>query len=114
MNILKFLREQAKDYDCSVCGTNHARSAIRLLGKLDAAWIVRVTCSKCETSFKLLVYIDQQRAAISPVKEEPARARKPAVTSDEVIDAHDFLESFHGDAKALFATRGKVGRPTDA
>ena len=57
MNILRFLREQAKDYDCSKCGTNHARSDIRLLGKLDAAWIVRVTCSKCDTSFKLLVVI---------------------------------------------------------
>ncbi len=122
MNILKFLREQAKEFDCSVCGANHARSDIRLLGKLDAAWIVRVTCAKCKTSFKLLVYVDQQRAAISPVKEDshrgdsvpPRTPRRQPVTSDEVIDAHDFLESFHGDAKALFATRGKVGRPTDA
>jgi hypothetical protein len=110
VNILKFLREQAKDYDCGKCGTNHARSDIRLLGKLDTAWIVRVTCSKCETSFKLLVYVDRQRATVSPVKEEPARSRRPALSADDVIDAHDFLESFQGDAKGLFATRGKVGR----
>jgi len=110
VNILKFLREQAKDYDCSKCGANHARSDIRLLGKLEAAWIVRVTCSKCATSFKLLVYVDRQRATVSPVKEEPARPRRPAVTADDVIDAHDFLDTFQGDAKALFATRGKVGR----
>jgi hypothetical protein len=35
MNILRRLREQAKEYNCSVCGTNHARSEIRLLGRLD-------------------------------------------------------------------------------
>ncbi len=121
MNILRFLRERAREYDCGKCGTNHARSDIRLLGKLDAAWIVRVTCSKCESSFKLLVYVDEQRATISPVKDDyrggsaPPRIppRRPAVTADEVIDAHDFLETFQGDAKALFASRGKVGRTTD-
>jgi hypothetical protein len=114
VNILKFLREQAKDYDCSKCGTNHARSDIRLLGKLDTAWIVRVTCSKCATSFKLLVYVDRERATVSPVKEEPPRQRRPALNADDVIDAHDFLDSFQGDAKALFTTRAKVGRTPEA
>ena len=50
MNILRFLREQAKEYDCSVCGTNHSRSDIRVLGKLESAWIVRVTCARCQTA----------------------------------------------------------------
>ena len=107
MNILRFLREQAKDYDCSVCGTNHARSDIRVLGKLDAAWIVRVTCAKCRTSFKLLVHVDEQRVAVSSVKEEPA-SRRPPVTTDDVIDAHDFLESFEGDVQTLLARKGSA------
>jgi len=76
VNILRFLREQAKGYDCSVCGQNHARSDIRVLGKLESAWIVRVTCSKCNTSFKLLVVIDEERANVSPV-QEPARRPEP-------------------------------------
>jgi len=120
VNILRFLREQAKEYDCSVCGTNHSRSDIRVLGKLESAWIVRVTCARCQTAFKLLVVVDEQHTAITPVKEEVARAsvlrrpKRPAVSADEVIDAHEFLERYQGDARALFARRDKVETERDA
>jgi len=108
VNILRFLRDQAKDYKCSVCGASHSGSDIRVLGKLESAWIVRVTCAKCQTAFKLLVVVDEQRAAVSPVKEEPERPRRPAVSADEVIDAHEFLETYQGDVRTLFARRDKV------
>jgi hypothetical protein len=115
VNILRLLRERAKMYDCNVCGTNHSRSDIRVLGKLESAWIVRVTCTKCQTAFKLLVVEEEQRAAVRPVKEElPAAARPPAVTADEVIDAHEFLERYQGDARTLFAKRDKVKTKNDA
>jgi hypothetical protein len=113
MNILRRLREQAKEYECKVCGANHAGSDIRLLGRLEAAWIVRVTCWKCETSIKLLVYVDRERASLAPVNERPLRARRPAISLDEVIDAHEFLERFDGDARALFASKGKVVGSTE-
>ena len=114
MNILRFLREQAKGYDCSVCGQNHARSDIRVLGKLESAWIVRVTCSKCDTSFKLLVVIDDERANVSPVQEaashRPERRRRPAVSLDEVLDAHEFLKGFEGGVTDIIgAARGGTG-----
>jgi len=106
MNILRTLREEAKKFDCSVCGTNHARSEIKVLGKLDPAWIVRVTCSSCRTAFKLLVVVEEQKAAVTPVKEETPRAsRRPpkqAVTFDDVLDAHERLRDFDGDVSALF------------
>ena len=122
MNILRFLREQAKGYDCSVCGQNHARSDIRVLGKLESAWIVRVTCSKCDTSFKLLVVIDEERANVSPV-QEPAmahrseRKRRPAVSLDEVLDAHEFLKGFDGGLGEMLDREGRrtgVERDTKA
>lgn len=119
MNILRFLREQAKGYDCSVCGQNHARSDIRVLGKLESAWIVRVTCSKCDTSFKLLVVIDEERANVSPVKEAAGprkeRRRRPAVSLDEVLDAHEFLKSYDGSVSDILESGGqKAERDTKA
>jgi hypothetical protein len=114
MNILRRLREQAKEYECKVCGANHARSDIRLLGRLDAAWIVRVTCWSCETSIKLLVYADRERASLAPMNERPVRARRPPVSLDEVIDAHEFLDRFEGDVRALFAAKGKAVGSTEA
>jgi hypothetical protein len=97
VNVLRRLREEAKKFDCSVCGTNHARSDIRVLGKLDSAWIVRVTCSSCSTAFKLLVVVQEQEAAVTPVKEEPVRAgrRRPVLSSDDVLDAHEALRQIH-------------------
>ena len=114
MNILRFLREQAKGYDCSVCGQNHARSDIRVLGKLESAWIVRVTCSKCDTSFKLLVVIDEERANVSPVQEAATARRadrkgRPAVSLDEVLDAHEFLKGYGGSVTEMLEGEG---RPT--
>src|SRR5207302_4237884 len=95
-NILKFLREQAKNYDCSVCGTNHSKSEISVLGKREGGWVVRVTCAKCETAITLLVYVGEQNEA--KAKQLPAakalsselsrRPRRPPVTLDEVLDAH--------------------------
>ena len=103
MNILRRLREEAKKFDCSVCGTNHTQSDIRVLGKLDSAWIVRVTCSTCSTAFKLLVVVEEQKAAMTAVKEERPRAsRRPPMTSDDVLDAHETLREFQGDVSALF------------
>jgi hypothetical protein len=112
VNILRFLREQAKGYDCSVCGQNHAQSDIRVLGKLESAWIVRVTCSKCETSFKLLVVVDDERTNVSPVQEPTAahrgeRRRRPAVSLDEVLDAHEFLKGFDGGVAEMLDREGR-------
>jgi hypothetical protein len=112
VNILRFLREQAKGYDCSVCGQNHARSDIRVLGKLESAWIVRVTCSKCNTSFKLLVVVDEERANVSPVQESAAarrseRRRRPAVSLDEVLDAHEFLKGYQGGVSGMLEGEGR-------
>lgn len=121
-NILKFLREQAKNYDCSVCGTNHSKSEISPLGKREGGWVVRVTCSKCETAITLLVYVgDKNEKTAKPLAstqrlalDAPRRPRRPPVTLDDVLDAHDLLESFDGDVRALFAPRGKVRSSTDA
>ncbi len=108
MNILEFLKDQAKAYDCNVCGQNHSRSEIKVVGRLESAWIVKVTCMRCQTSFKLLVVIDEAGSRIPAARAE-ARAtrerRRPIVTLDEVIDVHEFLRTYDGDLKSLFRTR---------
>lgn len=106
VNILKILRERAKDYDCSVCGTNHALSDIRVVGKMiDRSYVVRVTCSECKTAFKLLVVLEgaSSEPAVSRVKEERTRRRHaPPMTIDDVLDAHETLRTHTGDVNALF------------
>ena len=113
MNILKILRERAKDYDCGLCGTNHSKSEISVLGKREGAYVVRVVCSKCATNITLLVYAGEKPEALKALAAAPKRQRRPPVSLDDVIDAHDLLESFTGDVGELFASRGKVRTSTD-
>lgn len=113
VNILKLLRDQAKNYDCSVCGTNHSRSEIALLGRREGGWVVRVVCAKCETAITLLVYAGDSTPVVRPAAAEAAKRRRPPVSLDEVLDAHDVLESFTGDVEGLFAPRGKVRSSND-
>jgi hypothetical protein len=117
VNILRFLREQAKNYDCSVCGTNHGKSEISLLGKRQGAWVVRVACSTCDTAITLLVYAGTEKeSAVVPLPDGAKRVRRaalsrndgPPLTGDDVLDAHDVLGSYTGDALALFAPSEKV------
>ena len=113
MNILRILRERAKDYDCGVCGTNHSKSQISVVGRREGAYVVRVVCSKCDTNITLLVYVgDKSSAGLKALADRPKRVRRPPVTLDEVIDAHDLLASFSGDVSELFA-RGKVRSSTE-
>ncbi len=113
-SILRYLKEQAKNYDCSVCGTSHSRSAIDVLGRREGGWVVRVVCAKCDTTVTLLVYVaERDQAALSPATRRRTQRRAP-VSLDEVLDAHELLESFTGDVRELFAPRGKVSSSTDA
>lgn len=112
MNILRILREKAKNYDCSVCGTNHGRSEISVVGRRQGAYVVRVVCPKCDTNITLLVYAGDTPVAVKTTAG-PKHSRRPPVSFDDVIDAHDLLESFTGDVSELFAPRGKVRSSTD-
>ena len=112
MNILRILQERAKDYDCGVCGTNHSKSKISVIGKRDDAYVVRVICSKCETNITLLVYVGEKQQ-ISAKAAAPRIPQRPPITLDEVIDAHELLEAHSGGASELFAPSGKVRSSTD-
>ncbi|MBI2773445.1 MAG: hypothetical protein HYX56_03000 [Chloroflexi bacterium] len=112
MNILRTLREEAKKLHCTVCGADHAKSDIRVVAKLDPAWIVRVTCSSCRTEFKLLVVVQEQSAQMRPMPDErPRTRRRPPVTPDDVIDAHELLKGFSGDVTTLFKAPAASKRP---
>jgi hypothetical protein len=45
------------------------------------------------------------------MSEPPARAKRPPISLDDVIDAHEYLEQFDGDVRALFGKGKAVGSP---
>lgn len=103
MNILRYLREQAKEYRCTACGADHARSEIKLVGRVEAAWIVRVICAACRTEFRLLVVVDEAKAVAMKQDHPSGLRRKAPVSGDEVLDAHEFLSTYGGSLDELLA-----------
>lgn len=113
MNILRYLREQAKEYKCTACGADHGRSDIKLVGRVESAWIVRVICAACRTEFRLLVVVDEAKAIAMKQDHPSGIRRKPPVTLDEVLDTHEFLLSYSGSLDDLLAAPAGRVPPTE-
>ena len=49
-----------------------SRSEISVLGKREGGWVVRVTCSKCQTAISLLVFVgdNTDKGLITPIMEQ--------------------------------------------
>jgi hypothetical protein len=102
--ILEFLRSQARNYRCRVCGSNHKGSQLRKIGNHNNKLIVQVTCARCRDSFFLHV---EFAGSIVNAVEEVTRVAAPSprdadeidgdpLTHDEVLDAHQRLAAFSG------------------
>jgi len=102
--ILEFLRSQARNYRCRVCGTNHKGSHLRKIGNHNNKLVVQVTCSRCRDSFFLHV---EFAGSIVNAVEEVTRVSAPSprdadevagdpLSLDEVLDAHEQLAGFRG------------------
>lgn len=104
-NILQYLRDRAKEYACSVCGANHSGSEIKLLGRVESKWIVRVTCGSCKTEFRMIAIVDEAKSVAMKQDHPSAALRRPPVTVDEVLDTHEFLSSYNGSLGRLLAPK---------
>jgi len=113
VNILRYLREQAKEYRCTACGADHGRSEIKLVGRHESAWIVKVICAGCATEFRLLVVVDEAKAVAMKQDHPSGIRRRPPVTLDEVLDTHEFLLSYSGSLDDLLAAPVTRARPTE-
>ena len=110
--ILEFLRSQAKNYKCRVCGQNHKGSHLRKIGSHQNKLVVQVTCSRCRDSFYLNVEL---AGSIINAVEEVSRVTAPSprdsddiegdpVTIDEVLDAREHLHAFSGKLTDLIGS----------
>src|SRR5438128_6256617 len=107
--ILEFLRSQARNYRCRVCGSNHKGSQLRKIGNHNNKLIVQVTCGRCRDSFFLHV---EFAGSIVNAVEEVTRVAAPSprdtdeiegepLSHDEVLDAHQRLAAFQGKLTEL-------------
>jgi len=81
--ILEFLRSQARNYRCRVCGSNHKGSQLRKIGNHNNKLIVQVTCGRCRDSFFLHV---EFAGSIVNAVEEVTRVAAPSPRDADEVD----------------------------
>ncbi|MGH2490378.1 MAG: hypothetical protein ACRDF9_02615 [Candidatus Limnocylindria bacterium] len=76
--------------ECPACGARLASCAVRGITAEPQALVVKLACTVCGESSVAIVEREEERM--------------PALTKDDVLDAHDFLETWHGPVAELIKT----------
>ncbi|HEY8109152.1 MAG TPA: hypothetical protein VIF43_04045 [Patescibacteria group bacterium] len=92
---------------CPSCGANYSEGHIHFLGQLDMAALIQLDCESCGLPVMATIVVsgkEQTPKLLSDVSKEDLKGRhaKEPVTSDHVVDAHQFLKEFDGNFEKIF------------
>jgi len=91
--------ERIRSMECPACGARLASCAVRGITAEPQALVVKLACTVCGES------------SVAIVERENANA--PAFTEDDVLDAHDFLQTWHGPVAEVIGTASIHGGRVD-
>ena len=116
MDLLELLRSQARRYRCAACGKSMADCDINILAQQGNRALVRVTCTSCSDE-NLLQIVFQSEGEEGEAPAAQPRRRRPTleidegrpealdpISSDELLDLHEFLAGHSGDFRGLVST----------
>jgi hypothetical protein len=105
--------------DCSQCHTPYRLDDARVVGQTGNLWVLAIRCSHCASqAFVAAVVgdddidVDSALSALlgnelGDLSEVVAEYTTEPVTVDDVLDMHEFLDSFDGDFHRLFGRRAR-------
>jgi hypothetical protein len=102
----RLLKQLISTFRCSVCRRGFDREHVRVAARHEQLWIVSVRCALCRNQQVFWVAL-KENGDLTDLRdlteaEEEQFATMAPVTSDEVLDMHEFLRGFNGDFKRLF------------
>ncbi len=102
----RLLKQLISTFRCSVCRHGFERDHVRVTARQEHLWIVSVRCGRCRNQQVFWVALKEDGEETIPRDvtdaEDEKFAAMPPVGSDDVLDVHEFLESFDGDFRRLF------------
>ena len=103
MNIIDFIRDRARFYNCPVCGRSLKGCDVEVLSHEQERFHIQVTCAQCQVTFIVVLAIaggavEEVESVAEDVQPEPA---PEPISVDEIIDVHLFLKNFQGTLKEL-------------
>jgi hypothetical protein len=110
MNIIAFIKERARYYNCPACARNLEGCEVRMLKQAESHLTVEVTCARCHVQFIVVLAVQyspedfEEIGADEPVAVSSGEGGSP-ITPDEVLDVHDLLRDFKGNFKELLRSK---------
>jgi hypothetical protein len=116
MNIIDFIRDRARFYNCPVCGRSLKGCDIQVLSHEDERFHLQVTCAQCQVTFIVVLAVagsgvEEIETMGTPVTSitissstSPSMESHPdpePITIDEILDVHLYLKNFQGTLKDL-------------
>lgn len=105
----RLLKQLISTFRCHVCRRTFEQDHVRIAARQEKVWIVSVRCSRCRNQ-QMFCVVPKEDESVAPFRdltsdEEQEFGSLPALSSDDVLDMHEFLSEFNGDFKGLFAGR---------
>jgi len=103
--------------ECSQCHYPHSLDDFHVVGRRDGLWVLRVHCTACHAEVYVAAVVGEAGFDVAETDgidwldaddvlvEDEIEDEPEPVTVDDVLDMHEFLETFDGDFHALFARR---------
>ncbi|MGI8610303.1 MAG: hypothetical protein ACR2MY_13960 [Candidatus Dormibacteria bacterium] len=104
MNIIAFIKERARYYNCPACARNLESCEVRMLKQAESHLTVEVTCARCHVTFIVVLAVQYKGEDVEESVEAPAQmagVESSPISHDEVLDVHDLLRDFKGNFKDL-------------
>ncbi len=108
---------------CRVCHRQHQGADVNVLSQKPDVWMMVVECPDCQTRSFVAAVVDEKHAEDAesalkqlavehhgllavekaPVERSIIEQPKEPITDDDVSELHEFLQTFNGDFRSLFA-----------
>ena len=113
MSNFKLIQEHFSQLHCAYCDCFFAPDGVELLREEEDYWVVRVSCSACQQPAGVAIVGIEYEAPMRPAEAPKAPATKPitdltardrrrlaryeAISPDDVLDAHAFIQNLGSD-----------------
>ncbi len=113
-----WLTSELASFACAACGQPYGQAHVRVIAQREELYFVDLSCPHCASQAVAIVTIqvdgespggheDGDETETAPGRAQRpadgAEAGRPALSVDDVIDAHALLRDFEGDAHQLIA-----------
>ncbi|MDD5126665.1 MAG: hypothetical protein PHR43_00970 [Dehalococcoidales bacterium] len=105
----RVLRKLICSIKCSSCGQPYEAQNVEVLGCSDEMWFVQALCSSCHTQSLVVAMVRKERQSAPLTDLNKSEMGKfmvsGAVSSDDLLQMHEYLKAFDGDFTGLFESQ---------